>query len=204
MDWLRKTWKVDKFTKAEVKTAIIRFNQIQKINKKIFPIINVYKDKNELILEQKIIRSFKNIDYKNKLSTVHKLSKFINLIHKNNIVHGDLCFSNLGITKDDKLLIFDWELILSFKVNKNTVLRSSHLAIHPQDLVAKKLTKKSDYFTFLNLVPQILLDRFNGLEFVNINKNEILKLCSEKKNINILKNKIVKLIKDKPKKTINN
>ena len=108
MDWLRKTWKVDKFTKAEVKTAIIRFNQIQKINKKIFPIINVYKDKNELILEQKIIRSFKNIDYKNKLSTVHKLSKFINLIHKNNIVHGDLCFSNLGITKDDKLLIFDW------------------------------------------------------------------------------------------------
>ena len=101
-------------------------------------------------------------------------------------------------------MIFDWELILSFKVNKNTVLRSSHLAIHPQDLVANKLTKKSDYFAFLNLVPQILLDRFNGLEFVNINKNEILKLCSEKKNINILKNKIVKLIKDKPKKTINN
>ena len=138
-----------------------------------------------------------------RIKKILSLNNF-NLIHKNNIVHGDLCFSNLGITKDDKLLIFDWELILSFKVNKNTVLRSSHLAIHPQDLVAKKLTKKSDYFAFLNLVPQILLDRFNGLEFVNINKNEILKLCSEKKNINILKNKIVKLIKDKPKKTINN
>ena len=103
----------------------------------------------------------------------------------------------MGLDKNGKLLIFDWELLLSHIKNKGLVLRSSYLACHPSDVSNKSLTKKSDLFAFANLIPQILLERYEGVKFSDKNQAKIAKICMTTSNIDVIQNKVLGLLSSK-------
>ena len=104
------------------------------LRKYLNPEIAIFEDGTKITLEQKYIDTFKPINEEANLSSISQIKSFLKLIHHNDLIHGDLCFSNLGLDKNGKLLIFDWELLLSHIKNKSLVLRSSYLACHPSDV----------------------------------------------------------------------
>ena len=92
----------------------------------------------------------------------------------------------------------DPELIYSHYLSRpattNPVLSDAYKA-YVSDLL--KLTKKSDLFAFANLIPQILLERYEGVKFSDKNQAKIAKICITTSNIDVIQNKVLGLLSSK-------
>lgn len=171
-----------------------RIKQLNPLRKYLNPEIAIFQDGCKVSLDQKYIDTFKPINEAVSINSISQIKSFIKIIHHEDLIHGDLCFSNLGLDKNGKLLVFDWELLLSFIKNKSVVLRSSYLACHPSDLSNRELTKKSDLFAFANLIPQILLERYEGVKFCDKNQEKISEICMLTSNIDAIQNNVLDLL----------
>ena len=56
------------------------------------------------------------------------------------------------------------------------------------------MTKKSDLFAFANLMPQILLERYEGIKFCEINQEKISEICMMTSNIDAIQDKVLDLL----------
>ena len=104
------------------------------------------------------------------------LAAEIAMIHDKELVHGDLCYSNVGLHETD-IVIFDWEPVLVSRHSDGRVeYRTSKFAFHPKDHSLQKITKLSDRFALVFLVLQIIHERFDGLQIGKKHLDQIILL----------------------------
>ena len=196
-NWICREWSFDITIPNCLDQDIKRLNLMKEYSNYLYPNIYVsYNKKDVKICQKKILhRSLEDVKgNKTAYKIVEKLTKLISL----NIVHGDLCASNIGFDKHGELLIFDWEPFLKIhKPNSNLIeLRSSKYALHPKDQSSKCITSRSDLFATGSLLLQALYGRYRGLNLMKQNTSLISKFSENTGNPTLGIQKMFKFAKE--------
>ena len=196
-NWICREWGFDATIPNCLEQDIKRLNLMKKYSNYLNPKTYVsYNEKGVKICQKRIIhRSLEDVKgNKTAYEIVKKLTKLISL----NIVHGDLCASNIGFDNHGELLIFDWEPFLKInKPNSNLIeLRSSKYALHPKDQTLKCITSRSDLFATGSLLLQALYGRYQGLNLMKQNTNLISKFSENTANPTLGIQKMFKFAKE--------
>ena len=182
-NWICREWGFDVTIPNCLDQDIKRLNLMKEYSNYLYPNIYVsYNKKGVKICQKRILhRSLEDVKgNKTAYEIVKKLTKLISL----NIVHGDLCASNIGFDKYGRLLIFDWEPFLKIRSPNSNVLelRSSKYALHPMDQASNCITIRSDLFAIGTLLTQALYGRYPGLKLIKRNFNLISKISEDTLN----------------------
>jgi hypothetical protein len=196
-NWICREWGFDATIPNCLEQDIKRLNLMKKYSNYLNPKTYVsYNEKGVKICQKRILhRSLEDVKgNKTAYEIVKKLTKLISL----NIVHGDLCASNIGFDNHGELLIFDWEPFLKInKPNSNLIeLRSSKYALHPKDQTLKCITSRSDLFATGSLLLQALYGRYQGLNLMKQNTNLISKFSENTANPTLGIQKMFKFAKE--------
>ena len=98
------------------------------------------------------------------------------------LVHGDLKLSNLAYDHG-QLSIFDWEpTLLSFDRIRKLQVRSSKYSVHPEDLLDRKISFKSDLKGMVLILLQSILGRAKGAKAARNFAKKIDRLISKEQN----------------------
>jgi len=84
-----------------------------------------------------------------------ELALEIDFYHSENLIHGDIKFSNIIITKKYIRLI-DWEPILEYSISNKNLFRSTMPYIASKDITNRKLTKATDRIAFFFLCKRLI------------------------------------------------
>lgn len=109
-----------------------------------------------------------------------ELALEIDFYHSKNLIHGDIKFSNLIITKNYIKLI-DWEPILEYSISNKNYFRSTMPYIASEDIINRKITKATDRIGFFFLCKRIIQswEKIYRVQVLQI-ENKIINLsCSE-------------------------
>ena len=157
-----------------------RLQKLKRLGKILDPPISVLETAQNVSITQKFIKRFKPIDRGYPTLTINALVEKIRFFRSHKLVHGDLCFGNLGLGNNSRLLIFDWEPFLVIRSSRGHLeLRSSKYCYHPIEKGQRTLTVKSDMYALATLIPQIILGRYKGLSFVRKHHKIIEHLSNE-------------------------
>lgn len=100
--------------------AKINVPKVLNLNKKNEP-LDKFNLELEYIKGDKISETLNNYPEKKQFQVMKKLGKEVALLHKNNIIHGDLTTSNI-ILKEDKIFLIDFGLsFISLKIEDKAV-----------------------------------------------------------------------------------
>ena len=158
-------------------TQLRRIQLLDKHGKDINPEVAVLFEPSQIIVQQRWIDQVDPIDSDKSWRIVEALAQEIDRIHDLGIVHGDLCYSNVGL-RDGVVCIFDWEPLLAINLGLGRVeFRTTQLAFHPSDLKKKEISFASDRLAFICLFLQMQLERYAGLKIAQRHLKEIAVLA---------------------------
>ena len=180
--WLRKSWKIQSTSFSERQSLIKRLSLINDMGLLIKPKIKTFVSSDHCHIEQEFCKNIQKIDSNKKKKIIHELGDLIFLCHQRDLIHGDLCYSNIAISEKDELLVFDWEPFLEKHINGLIELRSSKYACHPIDMNSRVITWRSDLYAFINLTLQIVHGRYEGLKIAKKQSKRIEKLTEVKRH----------------------
>lgn len=111
----------------------------------------------------KLLKSFAyhGLSYKKKLNLIIEVGQALQHAHENNIIHGDLKPSNIFITKDGHVKLFDFSFLNSLEHDNNQLIKSTH-AFTPSyasiELASgKSITKKDDVYAYACIAYEFLV-----------------------------------------------
>lgn len=165
---IEKSWKGDVETLDPI--ALERLNLLSQHGDALSPAVAVFTESDNVSILQKWVHNTSHIDEFNSQKVAESLANEVAMIHSKGLVHGDLCYSNVGLHKKE-VLIFDWEpVLIHWHSDGRVEYRTSKFAFHPKDRSSQRVTQLSDRFALVFLVLQIIHERFEGLQ---IGKNHL-------------------------------
>ena len=161
-----------------------RARNLQKYGSRLSPSVEVLICSDRAITRQNFVGVAISKNRVQTNSNIEALSRAVDSFHFHNIVHGDLCMSNIGVDKDGKIFIFDWEPKLIIGEGARVQFRSSKYCLHPIDKVNLEVTKHSDRFAVASLFLQVRFDRYTGLKVMRAHFDEVAEISGKSKNCN--------------------
>ena len=182
-EWICREWEFDIAVTNYKEDDFERINLLKKHGNLLNPKIQVSLTEKKVRICQKKTPHKSLEDFKG-IKAANEIVKVFSELALLKLVHGDLCASNIGFDKYDKLLIFDWEPFLKIRSpNSNLLeLRSSKYALHPMDQASKCITSRSDLFATGTLLLQALYGRYPGLKLIKRNSDVISKISVDTLN----------------------
>jgi serine/threonine protein kinase len=167
-----------------------RLWKLKKYGKFLYPKVKISNYENTITITQSFIENKIDIldigarklfdDFPQKLAFLQKIE----------LVHGDIKLSNLAYDRN-QLSIFDWEpALLSIDYIGKLQIRSSKFSAHPQDLLDKKISFKSDLKGMALVLLQSMLGRAQGAKAASKFSAKIDRLISKEHNPVIVAAKI--------------
>ena len=154
-----------------------RLVALKELGLQLRPKVRVRMTVSKIIIDQHFFsEEFNNYKHLSE-NMIKKLCELLDYLHTNNLVHGDLCRSNIGVTKKNELLLFDWEPKLLLTQSQTLTFRSSKYCLHPADRNIQKVTCLSDRLAFASLFLQARKGRYRGLGTLKSNFNQIINSC---------------------------
>lgn len=186
-----KTWEGN-FDDLEVDQAE-RAQSLFEYGNHLSPKVFVNLESRRIVVQQEWIDGITPINSERPYVTIHALADSIDQFHALGLVHGDLCFSNVGL-KDGKVFIFDWEPVLVIRhADRKIEYRTTRFAFHPTDLKRQKISFLSDRLAFICLFLQIVNARYRGLDIAEKYFQEIQHLSEIHRDCATLANVLPKL-----------
>jgi serine/threonine protein kinase len=105
------------------------------------------------------------------------LANDIDFYHSENLIHGDIKYSNIVINKKNINLI-DWEPILEYKLKGNTIYRSTMPFISSIDILRKRITKNTDKLAFYFLCIRLLNN------YITCSRKQVIEIENKIINLN--------------------
>lgn len=99
-----------------------------------------------------------------------QLSEYLDFIHNNKLVHGDINKKNLFIDQNNNIILLDWEPSLTQIINNKFSLMGTPPWIDLQDLTQKKLTIKTDLLCFYKVISNSSSDFFKSIKWFDLLK----------------------------------
>ena len=193
--YIKKSWNCEVCAFPEDPQVVSRLQNLTRLGKVLDPPISVFETTHTIRIAQQFIRRYRPIDRGRPSLTIDALVEKIKFFRSHKLVHGDLCFSNLGLCSNSRLLTFDWEPFLVMRTPTGQLeLRSSKYSHHPIERGQQTLTIKSDMYALATLIPQIILGRYRGLSFVGKHSKIISQLSVETYDPSKLRNLVEGLI----------
>ena len=127
-----------------------RFHLLKTHNNYIYPNLVLYENNVSWEVYQKHVQTCRGGIFFTK-NQINILAEKIDQISSLGIVHGDLCFSNIGFGRDNLILLYDWEINLEIRKKDNLILRTSPYCLHPKDYEERNITELSDRFSMAAL-----------------------------------------------------
>ena len=159
---VEKNWKGD--IEALDQLALERLKLLSQHGRALSPLVTVLFEPDGVSILQNWVNHASRIDELNSKKVAESLAAEVDMIHDKGLVHGDLCYSNVGLHETD-IVIFDWEPVLVNRYSDGRVeYRTSKFAFHPLDHSRRDITQLSDRFALVFLVLQIIHERFYGLK----------------------------------------
>ena len=145
------------YKKLYCKTETVDYGKSQnrydllKINAhNIYPHLRLHEDNKYWEVSQKNVQKNNNCIFLNR-AQLKKLAEQIDEISNFGLVHGDLCFSNIGFDREENVLLFDWEINLEIRDKNNLILKTTPYCLHPLDQATNNITKLTDRFSIAAL-----------------------------------------------------
>ena len=159
-----------------------RLWKLKKYGKFLYPQIKVSSCKKTITITQSFIENKIDILDVDTLKLFVDLPQKIAWLQNIELVHGDLKLSNLAYDHG-QLSIFDWEpTLLSFDRIRKLQVRSSKYSVHPEDLLDRKISFKSDLKGMVLVLLQSILGRAKGAKVAGKFAKKIDRLISKEQN----------------------
>ena len=159
-----------------------RLWKLKKYGKFLYPQIKVSSCKKTITITQSFIENKIDILDVDTVKLFVDLPQKIAWLQNIELVHGDLKLSNLAYDHG-QLSIFDWEpTLLSFDRIRKLQVRSSKYSVHPEDLLDRKISFKSDLKGMVLVLLQSILGRAKGAKAAGKFAEKIDRLISKEQN----------------------
>ena len=159
-----------------------RLWKLKKYGKFLYPQIKVSSCKKTITITQSFIENKIDILDVDTVKLFVDLPQKIAWLQNIELVHGDLKLSNLAYDHG-QLSIFDWEpTLLSFDRIRKLQVRSSKYSVHPEDLLDRKISFKSDLKGMVLILLQSILGRVKGAKAAGKFDKKIDRLISKEQN----------------------
>lgn len=167
-----------------------RLWKLKKYGKFLHPQIKVSSCKKTITITQSFIENKVDILDVDTVKLFVDLPQKIAWLQKIELVHGDLKLSNLAYDHG-QLSIFDWEpTLLSFDRIRKLQVRSSKYSVHPEDLLDRKISFKSDLKGMVLILLQSILGRAKGAKTAGKFAEKIDRLTSKEQDPFLVAEKI--------------
>ena len=104
-----------------------------------------------VIVSQALIKEFTLFTTGYTTDHLKVLAKSVQAWHDAELIHGDLCMSNVGWHKRD-VFVFDWEPLLVYRSPKGVLLRTTPYCLHPIDRMKKSVSMLTDRYALIMLL----------------------------------------------------
>ena len=159
-----------------------RLWKLKKYGKFLHPQLTVSSCKKTITITQSFIENKIDILDVDTVKLFVDLPQKIAWLQNIELVHGDLKLSNLAYDHG-QLSIFDWEpTLLSFDRIRKLQVRSSKYSVHPEDLLDRKISFKSDLKGMCLVLLQSKLGRAKGAKVAGRFAKKIDRLISKEQN----------------------
>ena len=148
-----KSWIEKRFKKQDAidfSRSEDRFLRLASHSQSIYPKLLLYETETEWFVGQEFVE-IRERKYSFTRSELGKIAENIDRLHDAKLIHGDLCFSNIGFDRSDALLIFDWEINLETRIGGRLSLRTTPYCLHPTDQRIKRISRRTDQFALVAL-----------------------------------------------------
>ena len=127
---------------------IVDVSRIEKINtlsKLIMPHVTILIIGSDIVVSQDLILEYTSFKSEYSVNNLLVLASMVDCWHQEELVHGDLCLSNLGSHRD-AVYVFDWEPLLVWGHDCGVMLRTTPYCLHPHDKKKRCISKLTDRY----------------------------------------------------------
>ncbi len=104
-----------------------------------------------VIVSQVLVEEFTLFTTRYTTDHLKVLAKSVQAWHDAELIHGDLCLSNVGWHKNE-VFVFDWEPLLVYRSPKGVLLRTTPYCLHPIDRMRKSVSVLTDRYALIMLL----------------------------------------------------
>lgn len=128
-----------------------RIHLIQSACHLLIPAVNIQIRDSLVIVSQALVEEFTLFTTSYKTDHLKVLAKSLQAWHDAELIHGDLCLSNVGWHKNE-VFVFDWEPLLVYTSPKGVLLRTTPYCLHPIDRMRKSISLLTDRYALIMLL----------------------------------------------------
>jgi hypothetical protein len=144
---LDKTYSFGSLEKIDFK----RIDLIRSTAHLLNPSVDIHIRDTQVIVSQALVEEFTLFTSGYTRDHLTVLAKTVQAWHDAELVHGDLCLSNVGWHNQD-VFVFDWEPLLVYRSPKGVILRTTPYCLHPVDRMNKSVSVLTDRYALIMLL----------------------------------------------------
>jgi hypothetical protein len=128
-----------------------RVHLIQSACHLLIPAVNIQIRDSLVIVSQALVEKFTLFTTSYTTDHLKALANSVQAWHDAELIHGDLCLSNVGWHKNE-VFVFDWEPLLVYRSPKGVLLRTTPYCLHPIDRMRKSVSLLTDRYALIMLL----------------------------------------------------